>query len=166
MADNAMQEYSDNSTEISFGYWTTLLCNGEATYKTNIKTSSARISSASTGGGGSTSRGGTQVCEYDATTGKPLIWRVNGINITVFYGNIGKAEKQANIPCVTKSWFKDNPQAKCPPSFKRSAKEFKGFSGNRKQQKKKRKRKIAAAVAAEDVDDDNNDDELCSLSPN
>ena len=114
-ADLAMQEYSDNGTASHFGYWMTLLCNGEATFKTDSKLSSARISSASTGGGGSASGGGPQVREFDATTGEPLNWQVNGIIITVFYGNIGKAEKQANIPRLAKGWFQKNPQAKCPP---------------------------------------------------
>ena len=90
--DAAMQEHSDNGTAINFGYWTTLLVNGEATFRTNSKSGSARISSASTGGGGSASRG-NQNRDHDATTGEPLNWRVNGINITVFYSNIGKAEK-------------------------------------------------------------------------
>ena len=34
-ADNAMQEHSDNGTAINFGYWTTLLVNGEATFMTD-----------------------------------------------------------------------------------------------------------------------------------
>ena len=165
-ADAAMQEYSDNGTAINFGYWTTLLVNGEATFRTDSKSGSARISSASTGGDGSASGGGPQVRDFDATTGEPLNWWVNGINVTVFYGNIGKDEKQANIPRLTKSWFQDNPQAKCPPRFHKAAREFKGSSGNRKQQKKKRERKVAAAAAAEDVDDDDDVEMLSSSSPN
>ena len=52
IADNGMQEFSESGAEIRFAYWTTLLCNGEDTYKTNNKSTSARISRASTGGGG------------------------------------------------------------------------------------------------------------------
>ena len=91
---------------------------------------------------------------------------MNRIIITVFYNNVGKTEKQANMPCLTKSWFQDNPQAKCPPRFQKAAREFKGSSGNRKQQKKKRERKVAAAAAVEDVEDDDKCKMMSSLSPN
>ena len=55
--DAALQEHSDNSTAISFVYWVTRLVNGEATFRTNSKSSSARILNAFTGGSGSASRG-------------------------------------------------------------------------------------------------------------
>jgi hypothetical protein len=97
----------------------------------------------------------------------PLQWRVSGIDITIFYGNAGKVGKQQNLPRATKSWFKENPDVKCPPKFRADAKAYKGSSGNAKQQKskKKRERKIAAAAAAEVVDDDSCE-MLASSSPN
>ena len=112
-----MQEHSDKGTAINFGYWTTLLVHGEATFRTDSKSGSARISSAYTGGDGLASGGSPQGPDFDATTGEPLNWRVNGINITVFYGNVGKAEKQSYLPNLTKNLFQKNPQAKCPPKF-------------------------------------------------
>lgn len=51
--DIALQEHPDTGTALTFVEWMTKLVNGEDTFKTNSKAKSARISSASTGGGGS-----------------------------------------------------------------------------------------------------------------
>ncbi len=164
--DETLQERSDTDLALTFVTWTTKLVNGEETYRTDNKSNSRRVSSASTGGEYS-DYGGAQHRDHDATTGMPLQWRVSGIDITIFYGNAGKVGKQQNLPRVTKSWFEKNPDVKCPPKFRADAKAYKGSSGNAKQQKskKKRERKIAAAAAAEVVDDDSCE-MLASSSPN
>ena len=69
--DLALQDHSEKGTSLSFVHWTTKLVNGEATFKTDCKSNSARISSASTGSGGS-AYGGDQHCDHNAITGKPL----------------------------------------------------------------------------------------------
>ena len=89
--DLALQDHSENGTALSFVHWTTKLVNGEATYKTDSKSNSARISSASTGGGGS-AYGGDLHRDHDAITGKPLQWRVSGVDITIFYGSVVKRQ--------------------------------------------------------------------------
>lgn len=87
-------------------------------------------------------------------------------------GNVHKMNDDTGkfLPRVTKEWFTNHPNAKCPQIFKKTAKDVTS-SSKYKNKQKKRERKIAATVAASadsgDDDDDNDDDEdLCSLSLN
>ena len=164
--DAAILVHMSDDTEIDFAHWTTRLVNDEAKFKKNTKNDSARISSASTGGRdykGGSSEGGPGAPTFNKSTGEPLDWRINGVNITLFYGNIDKlnAEGQA-LPKVTKDWFKPRTINKCPKKFKDTAKTITSSSSYKKNLKK-RQRRIAAAAAARDGGDDA---ELCSLSPN
>ena len=123
-------------------------------------------SAASTGGRDyldGSSGGGSGAQQYNRSTGEPLDWCINGINITFFYGNIDKLNSDGkSLPKVTKDWFKSNKTKKCPQKFKYTAKEVTS-SAKYKKKFKQKERKIAAAAAARDGDDDA---ELCSASPN
>ncbi len=55
--DETLQERSDTDVALTFVTWTTKLVNGEETYRTDNKSNSRRVSSASTGGGDSASGG-------------------------------------------------------------------------------------------------------------
>ena len=147
---------------IDYTQWTTHLVNDEADYKKKNNNDSARISSAATGGrgyNGGSSGGGPGAPSYNKSTGEPLNWKINGINITVFYGNVGKMDEEGQyLLKVTKEWFTKNQTRKCPQKFKDTAKEITGSSTYKKNQRK-RERKIAAASAARDGGDDA---ELCS----
>ena len=55
--DETLQERSDTDLALTFVTWTTKLVNGEETYRTDNKSNSRRVSSASTGGGNSASGG-------------------------------------------------------------------------------------------------------------
>ena len=152
--------------EIDYAQWATRLVNDEAAYKKTVNNDSARISSAATGGRGynsGSSGGGPGAPSYKKSMGEPLNWKINGIKITVFYGNVGKMNEEGQfLPNATKEWFTKNKTKKCPQKFKDTAKDITGSSSYQKNQRK-RERKIAAAAAARgDVDDA----ELCSLSPN
>ena len=109
--DTALQDHSDNGTPITLAHWTTELVNKEVTFNNDSKKNSARIYSASTGSG--SAYGGDMHRDHDAVTGMPHEWKVSGIDITIFYGNVGKAEKQSYLPKLTWKWFKNNPNAKC-----------------------------------------------------
>ena len=162
-ADQAMLDHMSTGMEIDYA---TRLVNDEADYKKKNKNDFARISSAATGGRGynsGSSEGGPSAQSYNKSTGEPLSWKINGINITGFYGNVGKVDDDGQfLPKVTKEWFTKNPHKKCPQKFKDTVKAITGSSRWKKQQKK-RERKIAAAAAARDGGDDA---ELCSSSPN
>ena len=127
----------------------------------NSNNDSARISSAATSGcgfNGGSSGGGPGAPSYNKSTGEPLDWKINSVNITLFYGNVGKMN---DLPNVMKEWFTKNKTKKCPQKFKDTAKAITGSSSYRKNQRK-RKRKIAAAAARDGGDDT----ELCSSLPN
>ena len=92
-----MSEFMSLGTEDDFSQWTTRLVNDENDFKKANKKAnkndSARISSAATGSrgyNGGSSGGGSGAQDFDKSTGEPLNWRINGINVTVFYRNIGK----------------------------------------------------------------------------
>ena len=164
--DKAILDHISAGTEIEYTHWTTRLVNDEAKFKKSTKNDSARISAASTGGRdhqGGSSGGGIGVPEYNKSTGEPLGGIINGMNITLFYGDIDKMNSEGKfIPKVTKDWFKSNKTKMCPQKFKDIAKEVTG-SVKYKKKFKQKERKIAAAAAARDGDDDA---ELCSASPN
>ncbi len=152
-----------NKTPISYLDWTTKLVNDEGKYTKSMKGNSARISAASTGGrdyqGGSS--GGGPASQYDKSTGEPLDWHINGVNITLFYGNIDKMNSQGkSLPKVTREWFSSHKNTKCPQKFMTNAKRVQGTE-KWKNGKKKRDRKVAAAAAARDGA---GDAELCSSS--
>ena len=164
--DAAILDHMSAGTAIDFAHWTTRLVNDEAKFKKNTKNDSAPISSASTGGRdykGGSSGGGPGALTYNKSTGKPLDWMINGINITFFYGNVDKFNAEGQLlPKVTNDWFKYNKNKNRPQKFKDTAKEVTN-SAKFKRKSKQKERKIAAAAAARDGDDDA---ELCSASPN
>ena len=164
--DDAILEHMSKGTEIDYAHWTTHLINDEAIFKKNTRNDSARISSAATGGRdykGGSSKSGLGALSYNKSTGEPLDWRINGVNITLYYGNVDKMNAEDRVlPKVTKDWFNSNSTKKCPQKFKDTAKAITSSSSYKKTQKK-RQRKIAASAAARNGGDDA---ELCSSSPN
>jgi len=164
--DRAIADHMDNDADVDYLHWTTRLINDESTYSKNSKKHSARISAASTGGRDyhdGNSGGSSGALQYNSSTGEPLDWCINGINITLFYGNIDKLDSQGKtLPKVTRDWFKSHKNKKCPQRFKDNAKEVTN-SAKYKRKLQQKQRKIAAAAAARDGDDDA---ELCSASPN
>ena len=164
--DDAILEHMSKGTEIDYAHWTTHLINDEAIFKKNTRNDSARISCAATGGRdhkGGSSGGGPGAPSFNKNTGGPLDWRINGVIITLFYGNLDKMNAEGRaLPKATKDWFNSNSTKKCSKKFKDTAKTITSSSSYKKNLKK-RQRRIAAAAAARDGGDDA---ELCSSPPN
>ena len=167
--DQTLNNFRTRQTPVVFSDFTTKLVNAEAQYLKDHKKDSTRISQASSGArnhGQSTSVGNRK--PYNSTTGEPYQWQIQRIGITVLYGSVNKVTSDdfKYLPKITKQWFSDHLNAKCPPRFKTSKSKSNSNTNSKNNKKKKKSNRQVSAAEAESPPADGYDaDELSSFTP-